>query len=174
MAEYSGQRSGAPAPGAVTRLVNRLSAPDPAYARLRGRVVRLAAVSVVALGVIFALGVEADEGALATVALATGWVLMPCVLLLSLRVPGLKFGLAIPASLVSLATGWLALRTFPAPGWPLLSAGILMGAVMGAWFWFRWAPIPAPLLDHNGPARITLLAVHVALVVLGIGIVALD
>ena len=149
-----------------------LHAPDPSYQLLRGRVQRLAAVSSVALGLLWWFSLDADGGRVATPALAAGWILMPAVLLLSLGVPRLKYALALPASLVSFATVLLAAATFPSAGWLLVSTGIAMGGLMGAWFWFGWAPIPGPLSKHDGRPRTLLVAVHVLLVVSGLALLA--
>lgn len=168
-------RQGLPARrGSVGRVAAWMSAPDAPHSELSGRVQRLAAVSVVALGLIWWFSRDVDDAGFAPAALLAGWVLMPAVLLLSLRAPRVKYGLAVPATLVSLACLWLALQARPSAGWMLVSAGILMGGAMGAWFWFRWAPIPAAFDDHRSAPRIALVATHVALVTAGILALALE
>jgi hypothetical protein len=59
-----------------------------------------------------------------------------------------------------------------AAGWWLLTAGIVLGIVLGAWFWFRWLPVPAALDDPFSPGRWALIAVHAALVLVGLVVVA--
>ena len=44
---------------------------------------------------------------------------------------------------------------------------------MGLWFWFRVAPVPARLDDPTAPARWSLIALHVVLIVLGLTLAAL-
>ena len=129
-------------------------------------------MSSVALGLLWWFSLDADGGWPATPALAAGWLLMPLALLVSLRIPRLKYALALPASLVSFATLLLAVAMFPSAGWLLVSAGIAMGGLMGAWFWFGWAPVPGPLKRHDGRWRTLLIAVHVLLIVSGIALLA--
>jgi hypothetical protein len=137
------------------------------------RVKRLVVVSAVALGVILALGVADEAPTWALALIATGWVVMPLLLWMSLRRPRRRYLLVIPATCVSL--GLLAITaSSPAAtrtGWLLITAGILIGGTMGMWFWFRWAPVPRILDDPFGWGRMTLVAVHIALILAGISLV---
>ena len=150
---------------------------DPEFAR---RVVRLAVTSIVALGVIFLLGVVTGAGAgWIGLALALGWVLMPALLFLSLDTPGLRYALVAPATLVGLAlvaicAGRPDLSPAARAGWLMTTAGVLLGGVMGAWLWFRLLPVPFCLRDPFGSARWALIATHVALIVFGMVLVALS
>ncbi len=139
---------------------------------------RLAVISVVALGLIFALWARTGHSsALIGIGLAAGWVLMPSMLVLSLRWPAIRYGLALPSTL-----GGLALLAFclssPAVslaariGWWQIFAGVVMGGVLGGWFWFRWLPVPAQLNDPFSIGRWALIAVHAGLIVAGVVLVA--
>ncbi len=78
--------------------------------RFRRRVVRLSAVSAVALGVLLWLVIAALETeALVVGAFLAGWVLMPTILLASLSHPKIRYALVVPASLV-----WLGVAV---PSW---------------------------------------------------------
>lgn len=145
---------------------------------MNARVRRLAVTSAWALGVIWLLwaltvGRMAGVGA----ALAVGWVLMPTVLWASLRHPALRYGLVLPAALVTLAVAALALGPLPdesaRPGWLALLAGVGLGGFQGAWLWFRWLPVPPSWRDPLAQGRLRLIAVHVGLVVSGMALVAL-
>ncbi len=92
---------------------------EPAFAR---RVVRLAATSSVALGLIWLLAtLTLDVPGALEASLAVGWLLMPTALLLSLRWPGLRYALVIPSSLVGVPL--LATCASALPADPLGSAG---------------------------------------------------
>ena len=54
-----------------------------------------------------------------------------------------------------------------------MTAGVLLGGFMGLWFWFRVAPVPAGLDDPTARGRWSLIALHVALIVLGLALAAL-
>jgi hypothetical protein len=145
--------------------------------RIRRRVRRLAAVSAVALGLIWGLAVTTTAGpAWVIVALFAGWLLMPTVLLASLRDTRLRYGLAVPSVLVSM--GLLAIVVGPSPGdlaalgWLLILVGVLLGGLMGLWFWFRVAPVPVALDAPDSAGRWAIIAVHVGLIVVGIAIAA--
>ena len=150
---------------------------DPEFAR---RVVRLAATSVVALGVILLLGVGTGAGAgWIGLALGLGWALMPALLFLSLDAPGLRYALVVPATLVGVAlvaicAGSQAISPVAWAGWLLTTIGVLLGGVMGAWLWFRALPVPVWLQDPFGSARWALIAAHVGLIVIGMVLVALS
>lgn len=145
--------------------------------RFGARVVRLAVTSAVALGLIFALWVASHPAlSAAGAALGSGWILMPALLLLSLRRPALRYSLAVPAALVTLALIEISLVQ-PAPalahaGWLLICGGIVLGGLLGGWFWFRLLPVPRSLDDPFAPGRWALIAVHVGLILAGMGVVA--
>jgi hypothetical protein len=137
------------------------------------RVKRLAAVSVVALGLIWAL---AERSLLAPApvddVLAAGWLLMPLVLAWSLAVPAARYLVVVPASLVTLGllavcAGWLPASPVGATGWVLMTVGVLLGGSLGLWLWFRVLPVPASLDDPGARGRWALIGVHVGLVVGG-------
>ena len=142
---------------------------DPRFA---GRVRRLMKVSSVALGVISLLAVTTTDVGWGVVALlAAGWISMPTVLAASLNKPRVRYLLIVPASLVSLGL-LVTAATFDgsalaALGWWLMASGVWLGAVLGGWFWFRWAPVPASLDHPFSTARWSLITAHVALIVSG-------
>lgn len=141
--------------------------------RIHDRVVRLAAVSLVALGLVLVLAVTTLELPAAVVAgLALGWVLMPTLLAWSLRDPRSRYLVVVPSSLVTLGlvaicVGWLPATAIASAGWLLMTAGVGLGGALGLWLWFRLVPVPAALDDPLAPGRWGLIAVHVALVVVG-------
>ncbi|MET1231640.1 MAG: hypothetical protein ABWY52_02170 [Candidatus Limnocylindrales bacterium] len=145
--------------------------------RIRRRVKRLAAVSAVALGLIWALAAATLDAPLAVdVALLAGWLLMPTILLASLRDARLRYGLMAPSVLVSFALLAIVLGWSPGGvagvGWLMMLLGILLGGAMGLWFWFRVLPVPHVLDAPDAPGRWILIAVHVALVVVGLALAA--
>lgn len=156
--------------GAGHRPVAELS-DDPAFRR---RVVRLTVVSAIALAGLWVLAVTATPAPVAVAALlVAGWILMPTILALSLRRPRLRYGLVVPASLVSLGLLAVCLASPPrdapaALGWWLILAGVGLGGVLGLWFWYRLGPVPRSLDDPFGPGRWALIGLHVGLVVIGI------
>jgi hypothetical protein len=141
--------------------------------RVRGRVMRLTTVSLVALGLVTGLGVATLEAPGAVLALlALGWVLMPTVLAWSLRDPPVRYLLVVPASLVTLGLlaiciGWLPAQPMAAAGWVLMAAGVGLGGTLGLWLWYRVLPAPGALDDPLSPGRWALIAVHIGLVVVG-------
>lgn len=141
--------------------------------RIRHRVLRLAAVSLVALGLMAGLVAATLEAPPAVLAgLVLGWVLMPVVLALSLSELRVRYLLVVPSSLVTLGLlaiciGWLPASPMAAAGWLLMTVGVGLGGVLGLWLWFRLLPVPAALDDPLAPGRWALIAVHVALVVVG-------
>jgi hypothetical protein len=141
--------------------------------RINARVRRLVAVSVVALGLIWALTrATLDLPGAMEAALAVGWALMPLILATSLAAPRLRYLLTVPASiesaaLVALLIGWRPVDPLPAVGWVLITAGILVGGTLGLWLWYRLLPVPPWLDDPTGTARWGLIGVHVALVAAG-------
>jgi hypothetical protein len=141
--------------------------------RIRGRVVRLTAVSLVALGLVLVLAAATvDAPPAVLVLLGLGWVLMPAVLAWSLREPVARYLLVVPASLVTLGllaicVGWLPAEPLAAVGWLLLAAGVGLGGLLGLWLWYRVVPVAAGLDDPVSPGRWGLIAVHVGLIVTG-------
>jgi hypothetical protein len=143
------------------------------------RVRRLATVSAIALGAMWALAfstLHANSEILLT--LLAGWVLMPTVLRVSVRRPRIRLLVAVPATLIGVALVAICLTALPAgrvarAGWAAATAGILLGGVLGAWFWYRWLPVPAFLDDPYSKGRWVLIGVHVALVVAGLVLVAI-
>lgn len=142
------------------------------------RIRRLGLVSLVALGVIWGLAVTTlDAPPLVDGALLAGWGLMPAVLFASLAWPMLRYGLALPATLVTLGllaivVAWLPASPVAATGWVLMLAGIGLGGAMGLWLWYRLLPVPAALAYPFSPARWLLIGVHVALIVVGMALAA--
>jgi hypothetical protein len=137
-----------------------------------GRIRRLTAVSSVALGVITILAFDAIGWRWgAAVMIGLGWITMPVTLAASLRRPPLRYLLVLPSSLVSIGVLGTAL-TYSGGGtslvgWWMITAGIGLGASLGMWFWYRWAPVPARLDGPFSAARWGLIAIHVALVFVG-------
>ena len=144
---------------------------DPRFAP---RVVRLAATSAVALGLVWlAASRLPDAPRWVPPCLLAGWLLMPTVLLLSLRRPPLRYLLTVPSLLVGLGLLAVCARALPpepgaALGWVLLTTGIWLGGALGLCFWFRVAPVPLALDDPFSPARWGLVGLHVGLVVAGL------
>lgn len=142
------------------------------------RVVRLAIISALALGALWALAHAGGRlrPAIGHLLLA-GWVLMPAVLLASLRRPRLRYALVVPATLVTVALMALSATTFSsdgaaAAGWALVAGGVIVGDMLGLWFWFRLFPVPLALRDPFSRPRWALVGLHVALVVSGALLVA--
>lgn len=160
-----------PMPGAIPVELST----DPRMAR---RVQRLGFVSMVALGLIWALAVASlDAPPLVDGALAAGWVLMPMILFVSLSHPRLRYGLVLPGSLVGLGllaicTRWLPAEATAAAGWLSITAGVLLGSLLGLWFWYRLLPVPAALDDPYAGGRWALIGAHVTLIVVGLGLAA--
>jgi len=141
--------------------------------RVTWRVRRLAAISIVALGLIWGLAsATLDAPSAIGVVLALGWILMPAVLLWSLVTPGARYLLIAPASLVlvgllAICVRWLPTAPIAATGWVLMTAGVALGAVLGLLFWYRIAPVATPLDNPYARGRWALIGVHVALVTVG-------
>lgn len=146
--------------------------------RFAGRVRRLARTALIALGVIWALATASlDAPPLVDAGLAAGWASMPAILMGSLQRPRLRYALVLPSTLVGvpllvISAAFLPISPMAAAGWLLITAGVLLGGVMGLWFWFRLLPVPAALDHPFAPARLGLIRAHIALIVVGIGLAA--
>ena len=144
--------------------------------RITRRVKRLAATSAVALGLIWGLAVTTLEAPVPVdIALALGWITMPSVLLASLWRPLIRYWLIVPSTLVggglvATSLAWLPEDQVAAAGWLLMTAGVLLGGVMGLWFWFRVGPVPTTLDDPSSAGRWALIALHVTLIVAGLAL----
>lgn len=142
--------------------------------RFAGRVRRLAFTAMVALGVLWALATVTLEAPVAiSLALLLGWLLMPALLFASLRDPRWRYALVLPSTLVGVpllttCAFWLPEAPVAAAGWLLVTAGILLGSMLGLWFWYRLLPVPAALDDPFSPVRWTLIGIHITLIVLGL------
>jgi len=146
--------------------------------RFERRIWRLAVVSAIALGLIWGLVVStlAVPPMLGAV-LGAGWLLMPATLVASLVRPRLRYGLVLPASLVSIGllavcAGFLPGDSLVAAGWLLMTAGVVIGGGLGLWFWYRLLPVPAPLDDPFSTGRWALIGIHIAPVVVGFALAA--
>lgn len=165
-----------PAPSVVSGSGVELSG-DPAFAR---RIIRLAFTSLIALGAIFLLArFTTDAKPAIQASLASGWVLMPAILFLSLPVPAMRYALVIPSALVAVPLLLITTAAFSgsagaALGWLLISAGVLLGGLLGVWFWFRWAPVPGWLDDPFSRGRWIFIGVHVSLIVSGLILVCVS
>lgn len=148
---------------------------DPRFA---GRVRRLARTALIALGVIWALATASLEAPpVVSAGLAAGWASMPVILLASVQRPRLRYALVLPSTLVGvpllvISAAFLPSSPLAAAGWVLITAGVLLGSVLGLWFWFRLLPVPTALNDPFAPGRLGLIRAHIALIVVGIGLAA--
>ncbi len=148
---------------------------DPSFER---RIRRLAVVSAVALGFIWGLAVRTLEAPVAVnAAFAAGWLLMPSILVASLPYPRLRYALVLPATLVSVgllavAIGWLPTAGAAAAGWLLMLGGVMLGATLGLWLWYRLLPVPPALDPPFARGRWLLIGIHVVPVVAGLGMAA--
>jgi hypothetical protein len=142
--------------------------------RMTRRVKRLGATSAVALGLIWGLAVATLRVPVPIqAALAGGWIMMPAVLVASLWRPLIRYWLVVPSTLVGLAlvaiaAGWLPADPAAAVGWSLITIGVLLGGVMGLWFWFRVVPVPGRLDDPSSSERWAVILLHVALITTGL------
>jgi len=144
------------------------------------RVRRLAGVSSVALGAIWLLAVTTTPPHHWAVdaALLAGWISMPAVLWASIRRPGVRPFVFLPSALVTLGLVALCLTALPSGaaarvGWILVTGGILIGGVLGGWFWFRWFPVPSVLDKPFSSGRWALVGAHVTMIVGGLLLVAI-
>ncbi len=142
--------------------------------RIRRRVRRLAVVSALALGLIWGLAVATTAAPVwVDVTLFAGWLSMPLVAGGEPPRRPVRYGLVVPSVLVSL--GLLAIVIAGSSpgglaglGWLLILVGVLLGGLMGLWFWFRVVPVPVVLDAPDAAARWAIIAVHVGLIVVGI------
>jgi hypothetical protein len=146
---------------------------DPSFAR---RIKRLIYVSFFALFALWGLATETTEGA-ALWLLFGAWLLMPGVLAASLRWPRLRYLLTVPAVMAGSGLLVICLDALPddalgRTGWILATAGVWFGAALGSWLWYRWLPVPKLLDAPFSKARWVLVAIHIALIVAGGGLVA--
>ena len=137
------------------------------------RIRRLIVISTIALGAIWGLAVADDAEVWVLVLLGVGWLTMPTILALSLRRPMLRYALLVPANAVAIG---LIGMTLTAPdstevGWLLVTIGIVVGGALGAWFWFRWLPVPRAFGDPYGAPRVALVGLHIGLVLIGVAMV---
>ena len=148
---------------------------DPRFTK---RVVRLTITSAFALALIWFLStVTLQPHPMIGRGLALGWLLMPSILGLSLRWPRLRYALIVPSTLVTVALLAICMTALPdnkviGTGWVLITGGVLLGALLGAWFWFRWMPVPARLSDPFSQGRSALIVVHVGLIAVGVGLIS--
>ena len=146
---------------------------DPGFVK---RVNRLVAISATALGLIFFLAVATtDAGWMAYGLLLTGWVSMPTLLARSVTRPAWRYLLTIPASLTTVGVMIVALgydgSVLATLGWWSIAAGLGVGGTLGAWFWYRWMPVPRIFDRPFSAGRWALIATHAGLVLLGVGLV---
>ena len=91
-----------------------------------------------------------------------------------------RYGLPIPSTLVGVGLVAICLTALPTEwgtarvGWLMTTAGVLMGGVLGLWFWFRLAPVARFLDDPFSPGRWALVAAHIALIVVGLALIGLS
>ena len=123
---------------------------------------------------IWALAVATlDAPVLISVGLAAGWLLMPSILVASLADPRWRYALVVPASLVGISLLAISVAWRPAPplaaaGWVMMTGGVLLGGLLGLWFWYRIVPVPRQLDDPFSPRRLGLIRAHVVLIVIGL------
>lgn len=142
------------------------------------RIRRLIAISAVALGLLCLLAfTTTDARTIWLVLLIGGWLSMPILLAASLKRPVLRYLLTAPAAMVSTGLLGVALgfegSAVAHLGWWIMAAGVSAGGTLGAWFWYRWMPVPRSLDRPFSTGRWTLIAIHAGLVMVGGGLVAL-
>jgi hypothetical protein len=140
------------------------------------RIRRLSVVSLFALGTITWLAIRDDASSTVVLLLTAGWISMPTVLRASLRRPGLRYALSVPATLFAggltlFSTSLADLEATSAAGWWTITVSLWFGAVLGMWLWFRWLPVPAWLTDPFGPGRLAFVTAHIGGVLIGIALV---
>ena len=156
------------------RLVARSAVEVTADRAFAQRVARLSIVSALMVGAIWAAARASGpvHPAIAYL-LASGWILMPIVLSASLRWPRLRYALVAPATLITIGVAATfatvgSLDARATAGWALVTSGVVLGDVLGVWFWFRLFPVPSALDDPFSRGRWALVGLHVALVVSGL------
>ena len=147
--------------------------------RFTRRVIRLGLVSAVALGFIWRVAAD-NPGVPHWVGLSLlgGWVTMPTLLGASVFRPEWRTLLVIPSTLVTFGVAGAMLENghwtlAQQVGWIALSSGILLGDLLGLWFWLRLMPVPSWLEDPFSRPRWAAIGIHVGLVAAGIALVAL-
>lgn len=140
------------------------------------RVRRLSVVSLVALGTITWLAIRDNASTAVILLLIAGWISMPTVLRASLRRPGLRYALSVPAVLFAggltvFSTSLPDLAATSAAGWWTITVSLWFGAMLGMWLWFRWLPVPTRLIDPFALGRLTLVTAHIGGVLIGIALV---
>jgi hypothetical protein len=139
---------------------------------MQGRVFRLTAISGLILGLIAVGAAAQTPHGWAVASVGAGWVAMPVLLALSLRRPGVRILLVVPAGSVLIGLTGVCASVVGEPsriiGWSMVTVGIAIGGVLGLWFWYRLLPVPVALDDPSSPGRWSLIGLHVGLVALGI------
>jgi len=164
--------SAAPPSGASVAI--EMSA-DPSFER---RIRRLIVISAVALGLVCLLAcTTAEERNIWLLLLIAGWISMPVLLAASLKRPAFRYLLTLPTAAVTTGLLGVALgftgSSVGRLGWWLMTAGVSAGGTLGAWFWYRWAPVPRALDRPFSTGRWALIAIHAGLVAIGGGLVVL-
>ncbi len=147
--------------------------PDPLFEM---RIRRLIVISAVALGLVCLLAfTRTNTEGIWLVLLVGGWISMPILLTGSLKRPVLRYLLTAPAAMVSAGLLGVALgfegSAVAHLGWWIMTAGGSAGGTLGAWFWYRWVPVPRSLDRPFSTGRWTLITIHAGLVVAGGGLV---
>jgi hypothetical protein len=78
----------------------------------------------------------------------------------------------VSVGLLAIVLSWLPDEPVAAAGWLLLTAGVLLGGVLGLWLWYRLAPVPQALDAPFASGRWALIAVHAGLILAGFALVA--
>lgn len=129
-----------------------------------------------ALGAIAFLALTTTEApVVALTLLFGGWIAMPSLLAMALDQPRWRYLLIVPATMVGsgllIVIAGLSGSTRALMGWWLIAAGVLFGAGLGGWFWYRWMPVPLGLSDPFSRGRWALIGVHVGLILAGMALV---
>lgn len=159
-----------------TALESRTHVEMSSDGRFRMRLNRLVIVSTVVLGLIAILALmETETEWWALLLLFGGWGLMPSLLYAIRNQPRWRYLLTVPAILVTsglaVVTSGFTGSAIAHLGWGLITAGVVIGGGLGAWFWYRWMPVPEQLNDPFSSGRWLLVSVHVGLIVTGLALV---